>query len=158
MVEAVNRALREHFRPELLNRIDEVVIFHALDLERIKQIVRIHLAKVAQLVADRGLTLRATDRAVEALAREGYDPAFGARPLKRAVQRSVQNPLALELLEGAYPAGTTVTVDYADGGFQFEADRPRPDGAGDDGGAPGEAGKAAAKEHAAAGRGGKRRH
>jgi len=151
MVEAVNRALREHFRPELLNRIDEVVILHALDLERLKEIVRIQLQKVGALVKDRGLTLSVTDRAIEALAREGYDPAYGARPLKRAIQRSVQNPLALHLLEGAYPSGTTVTVDFADGGFQFAASQPvraATDGA--------KAGAGTKPEHAAAGRGTKR--
>jgi ATP-dependent Clp protease ATP-binding subunit ClpB len=124
MVESVNRALRDHFRPELLNRIDEIVIFHALDLERIKQIVRIQVAKVGAMVEGRGLTLTVTDRAIQALAREGYDAAYGARPLKRAIQRSVQNPLALKLLEGAFPAGTTVTVDHADGAFTFAAARP----------------------------------
>ena len=120
MVEEVNRQLRAHFRPELLNRIDDIVIFHALDLARIKQIVRIQLARLTELLAGRGLTLDVTDRAIEALAREGYDPAFGARPLKRAIQKEVQNPLALQLLEGAYPTGSTVTVDYKDGGFVFE--------------------------------------
>jgi len=124
MVESVNRALRDHFRPELLNRIDEIVIFHALDLERIKEIVRIQVAKVGAMVEGRGLALTVTDRAIEALAREGYDAAYGARPLKRAIQRSVQNPLALKLLEGAFPAGTTVTVDHADGAFTFASARP----------------------------------
>ncbi|MEP7028237.1 MAG: ATP-dependent chaperone ClpB [Candidatus Eisenbacteria bacterium] len=119
MVEAVNRALRAHFRPELLNRIDDIVIFHALDLERIQAIVKIQLEKLTALVAERGLALEVTDRAIEALAREGYDPAYGARPLKRAIQKEVQNPLALKLLEGAFPAGSSVVVDYADGQFQF---------------------------------------
>jgi ATP-dependent Clp protease ATP-binding subunit ClpB len=131
MVEEVNRQLRAHFRPELLNRIDDIVIFHALDLARIKQIVRIQLERLTELLSQRGLTLEVTDRAVEALAREGYDPAFGARPLKRAIQKEVQNPLALRLLEGAYPTGSTVTVDFKDGGFVFEGGsakvtRPKP--------------------------------
>jgi len=127
------------------------VIFHALELERLKEIVRIQLGKVGALVRDRGLALTVTDRAVEALAREGYDPAFGARPLKRAIQRSVQNPLALHLLEGAYPSGTTVTVDFADGAFRFAASRPETavtDGA--------KAGAGAKPERAAAGRVAKR--
>jgi ATP-dependent Clp protease ATP-binding subunit ClpB len=119
MVDAVNRQLRAHFRPELLNRIDDIVIFHALDLERIKEIVRIQLVKLTGMVAERGLALEVTERAIEALAREGYDPAFGARPLKRAIQKEVQNPLAMKLLEGAFAPGTKVTVDYEDGKFTF---------------------------------------
>jgi ATP-dependent Clp protease ATP-binding subunit ClpB len=121
MVAEVNRQLRAHFRPELLNRIDDIVIFHALDLERIQQIVRIQLEKLTAMVAQRGLTLELTDRAVLALAKEGFDPAFGARPLKRAIQKEVQNPLAMKLLEGTFPAGSTVTVDHQDGKFTFEA-------------------------------------
>jgi ATP-dependent Clp protease ATP-binding subunit ClpB len=121
MVEEVNRQLRAHFRPELLNRIDDIVIFHALDLDRIKQIVKIQLQNLQALVGQRGLSLEVTDRAIEALARDGYDPAFGARPLKRAIQRDVQNPLALQLLEGKFTPGTRVVVDYKDGGFTFEA-------------------------------------
>ena len=124
MVEAVNRALRAHFRPELLNRIDDIVIFHALDLERIKEIVRIQLVKLTQMVEGRGLALAVAERAIEALAREGYDPAFGARPLKRAIQKEVQNPLAMKLLEGTFPAGTKVTVDYEDGKFAFSGAAP----------------------------------
>jgi ATP-dependent Clp protease ATP-binding subunit ClpB len=124
MVEEVNRQLRSHFRPELLNRIDDIVIFHALDLDRIKQIVRIQLGNLQVLVGQRGLSLEVTDRAIEALARDGYDPAFGARPLKRAIQRDVQNPLAMQLLEGKFAPGTKVVVDYKDGGFAFEAAKP----------------------------------
>jgi len=124
MVEAVNRALRAHFRPELLNRIDDIVIFHSLDLDRIKEIVRIQLVKLTKLVADRGLGLEVTESAILALAREGYDPAFGARPLKRAIQKEVQNPLAMKLLEGTFPTGTVVTVDYEAGGFTFAGAAP----------------------------------
>jgi len=126
MVEAVNRALRAHFRPELLNRIDDIVIFHSLDLDRIKEIVRIQLVKLTKLVADRGLGLEVTESAILALAREGYDPAFGARPLKRAIQKEVQNPLAMKLLEGTFPTGTKVTVDYEAGGFTFAGAAPAP--------------------------------
>jgi ATP-dependent Clp protease ATP-binding subunit ClpB len=137
MVAEVNRQLRSHFRPELLNRIDDIVIFHALDLERIKAIVRIQLVRLTGMLAERGLSLEVTDRAIEALAREGFDPAYGARPLKRAIQKEVQNPMALKLLEGAFPAGTTVTVDYEDEKFTFAGGakpkpakgKPRPEGA-----------------------------
>ncbi len=138
MVEEVNRQLRSHFRPELLNRIDDIVIFHALDLERIKQIVRIQLERLSAMLAGRGLTLEVTESALEALAREGYDPAFGARPLKRAIQKQLQNPLALKLLAGAFPAGSTIKVDSRDGAFVIEGaesraakpkNQPRPEGA-----------------------------
>jgi ATP-dependent Clp protease ATP-binding subunit ClpB len=121
MVRAVNDALRTHFRPELLNRIDETVIFRSLELDQIERIVTIQLGKLAKLLEERGLTLDVTPRAVEALAREGYDPAYGARPLKRAIQRAVQNPLALKLLEGGFAPGSTVRVDSQDGAFTFEA-------------------------------------
>ncbi len=121
MVRAVNDALRTHVRPELLNRIDETVIFQSLELDEIKRIVRIQLDRLDRTLAERGLTLDVTERAIEALAREGYDPAFGARPLKRSIQRAVQNPLALKLLEGEFAPGATVKVDYAGGGFTFEA-------------------------------------
>jgi ATP-dependent Clp protease ATP-binding subunit ClpB len=100
------------------------VIFHALDLDRIKEIVRIQLVKLTKMVADRGLALEVTESAIEALAREGYDPAFGARPLKRAIQKEVQNPLAMKLLEGTFPTGTKVTVDYEAGGFTFAGAAP----------------------------------
>jgi ATP-dependent Clp protease ATP-binding subunit ClpB len=134
MVLAVNEALRDHFRPELLNRIDEIVIFHALDLEQIKRIVRIQLARLSKTLEERGLALDVTDRAVEALAREGFDPAYGARPLKRAIQRAVQNPLALKLLEGGFAPGSTVRVDFEGGAFTFasaaggKAEKPASDG------------------------------
>ncbi len=121
MVKAVNAALRSHFRPELLNRIDETVIFLGLDLAELTRIVRVQLLRVAKLLEARGHGLVATDRAVEALARDGHDPAFGARPLKRAIQRHLQNPLALKLLEGAFPAGSTIEVDYEGGAFVFGA-------------------------------------
>jgi len=128
MVAEVNRQLRAHFRPELLNRIDDIVIFHALDLERIKQIVKIQLQHLQALVAQRGVTLELTDRALEALARDGFDPAFGARPLKRAIQRDVQNPLAMKLLEGTFPPGSKVTVDWKEDAFTFEATKDKPAG------------------------------
>jgi ATP-dependent Clp protease ATP-binding subunit ClpB len=126
MVKAVEAALRAHFRPELLNRIDETVIFTGLELADLRRIVRVQLLKLAGLLEARGHGLEVTERAVEALAREGFDPAFGARPLKRAIQRRLQNPLALRILEGAFPAGATIEADFVDGEFAFTA---RPGGA-----------------------------
>jgi ATP-dependent Clp protease ATP-binding subunit ClpB len=120
MVRRVQDELRNYFRPEFLNRVDEIVIFHALTEKEIARIVEIQTRLLARLLEDRDLRLDLTERAAKALAHEGYDPAFGARPLKRAIQRRIQNPLALKLLEGAFAPGDTVRVDYKDGEFVFE--------------------------------------
>ena len=103
--------LKENFKPEFLNRIDEIVIYHTLPLEQIKRIVDIQIKGLEGRLADRHLNLEITDRARAFLAQEGYDPAYGARPLKRTLQRKVQDPLALMLLEGKFQEGDTVLVD-----------------------------------------------
>jgi ATP-dependent Clp protease ATP-binding subunit ClpB len=120
MVRRVQDELRNFFRPEFLNRIDEIVIFHALSEKEIGRIVEIQTRYLANLLRERDLKLEITPAAAKALAHEGYDPAFGARPLKRTIQRRIQNPLALRLLEGAFTAGNTVRVDYKDGDFVFD--------------------------------------
>jgi ATP-dependent Clp protease ATP-binding subunit ClpB len=107
----VMQELRNTLRPEFLNRIDEVVIFHPLGREEIARIVDIQLAHLRRRLADRRITLEVTDAARALLGREGYDPTFGARPLKRTIQRLVQDPLALKLLEHEFAEGDTVTVD-----------------------------------------------
>ncbi|OYV68060.1 MAG: ATP-dependent chaperone ClpB, partial [Gemmatimonadetes bacterium 21-71-4] len=112
----VTQALRQHFRPEFLNRVDDVVIFRPLGKDEIVRIVDLQLAHLEHLLADRKLALEVTPEAKELLAREGYDPAFGARPLKRAIQRLVQNPLALEVLEGHFAEGDRVVVAVGDDG------------------------------------------
>ncbi len=109
----VMETLKEHFKPEFLNRIDETVIFHALPLEQIKKIVDIQITVLQQRLAERRLNLEVGDRAREFLAREGYDPAYGARPLKRTLQRRIQDPLAMLLLEGRFAEGATVHVDLS---------------------------------------------
>ncbi len=114
--EAVLNVLRKHFRPEFLNRVDEVVVFHSLTQEHLKQIVDIQLNRVRTLLADRGLQLEVTDAAKAFLAREGWDPAYGARPLKRAVQRELQDLLALKILQGAFREGEAIRVDSGVGG------------------------------------------
>ncbi|MBI1809338.1 MAG: AAA family ATPase, partial [Gemmatimonadetes bacterium] len=116
LVEAqVLQALRGHFKPEFLNRVDDIIIFRPLGREQIDTIVGLQLQRMAKLLADRKLTLELTDEAKALVAREGYDPAFGARPLKRAIQRMVQNPLAMAVLEGKFVEGdhirATVQVD-----------------------------------------------
>ena len=107
--------LPKRFRPEFLNRIDDVIVFHSLDLAQIKRIIEIQLKRLAKLLSDRGLTIEISDAAKEQLAHEGYDPAFGARPLKRALQREIIDPLAMGLLEGRFNAGDVVFVNRKDG-------------------------------------------
>jgi ATP-dependent Clp protease ATP-binding subunit ClpB len=112
--------MRDFFRPEFLNRIDEIVEFHALSREQLAEIVDLQLARLRTRLADRGLELELTDAAKEALAEAGWDPTYGARPLKRAIQRLLENPLALRLLEGDFVAGDTVLVDARDSELVFE--------------------------------------
>ncbi|HEX4747887.1 MAG TPA: ATP-dependent chaperone ClpB [Gaiellaceae bacterium] len=112
--------LRDRFRPEFLNRVDEVVAFEALTREQLADIVELQLARLRERLAERQLSLEVTDEAKELLAEEGWDPAYGARPLKRAIQRLVENPLALELLEGRFEPGETVRVAARDGDLVFE--------------------------------------
>jgi ATP-dependent Clp protease ATP-binding subunit ClpB len=116
----VMSALRQKFRPEFLNRIDETIIFHALTQEHLVKIVDIQLERIKEFVADRNIDLRVSPAARQALAEEGFDPVYGARPLKRTIQRRIQDPLAMELLEGEFKAGDTVRVDFKDGEYVFE--------------------------------------
>ncbi len=107
----VMTALRARFRPEFLNRIDEIVLFHPLDRDHLKRIVDIQLVAILKRMADRHIDIELTDAAKELLVREGYDATFGARPLKRAIQRLILDPLALQVLEGKFAEGDTVVVD-----------------------------------------------
>ncbi len=115
----VMEALRAQFRPEFLNRIDEVIIFNALTRDEIKLIVDIQLRRLQALLAERKVRVELTDAAREMIAREGFDPLYGARPLKRVLQRRIQNPLAVKILEGELGNGDTVVVDVEDGGMVF---------------------------------------
>src|SRR2546427_1849241 len=112
-------ALRDVFRPEFLNRIDEIVEFHPLSREQLGEIVELQLARLRARLAERGLSLELTDAAKEAVAEAGWDPTYGARPLKRALQRLVENPLALRLLGGDFVQGDTVRVDAQNGELVF---------------------------------------
>jgi ATP-dependent Clp protease ATP-binding subunit ClpB len=112
--------MHEFFRPEFLNRIDEVVEFHQLTREQLAEIVELQLARLRERLADRGISIELTDAAKDALADAGWDPSFGARPLKRAIQRLVENPLALRLLEGEFGEGDTVRVDERAGELVFD--------------------------------------
>ena len=115
-----SEALTEHFRPEFLNRIDEIVVFKPLSREQLGEIVELQLTRLRERLAERGLGLELTDEAKELVAEAGWDPTYGARPLKRALQRLVENPLALRLLEGEFAEGDTVRADARDGELVFE--------------------------------------
>jgi ATP-dependent Clp protease ATP-binding subunit ClpB len=115
MKEAVTDELRRSFRPEFLNRIDEIIVFHALTEDHLKRIVEIQLGRLRERLADRKITLALTDEAKAHLVRVGYDPAYGARPLKRTLQKEVETPLAKRLLKGDIPDGAAVTADYDPG-------------------------------------------
>jgi ATP-dependent Clp protease ATP-binding subunit ClpB len=109
--DAINRVLQNHFRPEFLNRIDEIVVFMPLSREQLSEVVDFQLRRVSKLLADRGYFLEVSDAAKEFLADQGYDPAFGARPLKRTIQRELQDPLALKILAGEFREGDVIEVD-----------------------------------------------
>ncbi len=111
MVRRVMDALHGHFRPEFLNRIDDIIIFHNLTLEQLKKIIDIQAELLKKRLADRHLKITLTDRVKEFLAKVGFDPVFGARPLKRAIQRYIQDGLALQLLEGAFKEGDSILID-----------------------------------------------
>ncbi|MGH7645719.1 MAG: AAA family ATPase, partial [Gemmatimonadales bacterium] len=115
--------LRQHFRPEFLNRVDDVIIFRPLGTEEIARIVDLQLERVQALLAAKQLTLEVTPAAKQLLVAEGYDPVYGARPLKRAIQRLLQNPLALAVLEGEYQQGHRVRVDRAKDGAHLAFQR-----------------------------------
>jgi ATP-dependent Clp protease ATP-binding subunit ClpB len=109
--ERIWEVLRGHFRPEFLNRLDEVIVFNQLGREQIKSIVEIQLSSLRKRLADRGITLSLSDRAKEVLAEDSYDPSFGARPLKRSIQRLIQDPLARRILSGEFPQSSHIEVD-----------------------------------------------
>lgn len=115
----VMAALRKHFRPEFLNRIDDIIIFHALGRGELSQIVGLQIRKIEALLADQKIQLEITPAAQDFIAEVGYDPTYGARPLKRAIQRELQNPIATKILENAFLEGDTITIDVSEEGLQF---------------------------------------
>jgi ATP-dependent Clp protease ATP-binding subunit ClpB len=124
--DAVRLQLREHFRPEFLNRVDEIIVFRPLDESQLMEIVGLLLEGVRDRLAESGIGLELTDGARAFVAREGYDPTYGARPLRRAIQRAIENPLAKAVLAGEYARGDTVHVDVRDGALTFEKGTPAP--------------------------------
>jgi ATP-dependent Clp protease ATP-binding subunit ClpB len=123
MRDAVQAALKVRFLPEFLNRIDDIVIFHPLQRDEIRVIVELQLERLSDRLAESGLSLSVSDAAIDEIASVGYDPTYGARPLKRVIQRQIQNPLATALLRNAYEEGSTVYVDYNGSEFTFN-DQP----------------------------------
>jgi ATP-dependent Clp protease ATP-binding subunit ClpB len=113
-------ALREHFRPEFLNRVDEIIIFDRLTDEDLKKIVEIQLARLTKRLAQQNITLKLTDSAKTVIAREGYDPVYGARPLKRAIQHLLLDPLSINILEGKFGDGQTIIADAKNGRIDFK--------------------------------------
>jgi ATP-dependent Clp protease ATP-binding subunit ClpB len=115
----VNEALKEAFRPEFLNRVDEVIIFESLEREQLEQILDIQLKRLVERLQERHIGLELTPEAKQLIINEGYDPAYGARPLKRVIQRKLLDPMALQLLEGDFNEGDTIDVDTKNGEFEF---------------------------------------
>ena len=114
--------LREHFRPEFLNRVDDIVVFHALTEDQLTHIIDLRLAELQNLLADRKITLELTPAARSAIFKAGYDKQYGARPLKRAVQRMVQDKLAIQILEGSVLHGDKVLIDASPSGLTFKVE------------------------------------
>ncbi len=126
--EQIMNELKKRFRPEFLNRIDEIIIFHPLSEEEIKKIVDLLIAKLNKRLEDRGIRIVLTEEAKSALARRGYVPEFGARPLRRTIQRDIETPLSVKILEGTVKDGDTVKIDYdkEKGEFTFEVEKELP--------------------------------
>jgi ATP-dependent Clp protease ATP-binding subunit ClpB len=120
---AVLTEMRHHFRPEFLNRVDEIVVFHSLSEADLKKILNVQLGRLRARLAERQVEIELTETAATHLAREGYDPVYGARPLKRAIQKELETPLGRRLLAGEIKDGDKVLVDWKDGEFTFSAKR-----------------------------------
>lgn len=119
MEDVVFDVLRRNFRPEFLNRIDEIIIFRNLDEEQIARIVDIQLSRLSKRLAEKRITFEMTDSAKKFLASKGYDPVYGARPLKRAIQRYIENQLSIEIIKGAFPDGSGIKIDSDGSGISF---------------------------------------
>ena len=118
--------VRNYFRPEFINRIDEVVVFHALDERNIRSIAKIQLRYLEQRLRSMEMELRVSDAVLAELAKVGFDPIYGARPLRRAIQSYIENPLAKDILEGRFGPKDTIAVDYANGSFTFSKEESQP--------------------------------
>lgn len=120
----VLKALQKQFRPEFLNRVDDLILFHSLRKQELRKIVAIQIRRVQKRLADQKISLAITDTAIDSIAESGYDPVYGARPLKRAIQRLLENPIATKILETTFTEGATIHVDYSDDGLVFSHQEP----------------------------------
>ena len=119
MKSAVMEVVGQHFRPEFINRVDDLVVFHPLDQQQIRLIAGIQLGMLGKRLANIGLEMEITDEALDLLAEAGFDPVYGARPLKRAIQQQIENPLAQKILAGDFTSGETINIDVKDAAFTF---------------------------------------
>ncbi len=126
MLKRVMTALRSHFRPEFLNRVDETILFHTLSKTELRQIVTIQVKRIERLLAEQKITLELSDAAKNHITDVGYDPVYGARPLKRAIQRELENPLANKILENVFVEGDTIAIDCENNALQFRKIESRP--------------------------------
>ena len=120
----VNLALRKHFRPEFVNRIDDLIIFHSLKREQLRDIVRIQIKRIEKLLAEQKIAIQLSESAIDYIVEVGYEPAFGARPLKRAIQRELENTIATKILENYFTEGDKILVDCVDNKLVFTKDEP----------------------------------
>jgi len=118
--------VKTQFRPEFVNRIDEIVVFHALDEKHIRNIAKIQLRYLEERLAKLEMGLEVADSALAQLAKAGFDPVYGARPLKRAIQQSIENPLAKQILEGRFAAKDRIRVEFRNGAMQFDKAGAKP--------------------------------
>jgi ATP-dependent Clp protease ATP-binding subunit ClpB len=118
--DAVMGEVKSHFRPEFINRIDEIVVFHALDQKNIRSIAAIQLKRLEARVKAHDMTLEVSDAALDEIAKVGFDPLYGARPLKRAIQQEIENPVAKLILEGRFGPNDVIPVDFKAGAFKFD--------------------------------------
>jgi ATP-dependent Clp protease ATP-binding subunit ClpB len=125
MKAAVMEIVQQHFRPEFINRVDDIVVFHPLGKEQLRAIVDIQLGYLRKRLADRDMELVIDDSAKDLLGEAGFDPVYGARPLKRAIQQQVENPLAQRILKGEFGPGAKVSVSARGGELQFARAQPR---------------------------------
>ena len=120
----VNQALRKHFRPEFVNRIDDLIIFHSLKRKQLRDIVRIQIKRIEKLLAEQKIAIQLSESAIDYIVEVGYEPAFGARPLKRAIQRELENTIATKILENYFTEGDKILVDCVDNKLVFTKDKP----------------------------------
>jgi ATP-dependent Clp protease ATP-binding subunit ClpB len=120
--ETVMQVVGQHFRPEFINRVDEVVVFHPLMKEQIRAIADIQIDYLRKRLAEREMALELTEAALDKLGEAGFDPVYGARPLKRAIQQRIENPLAQKILAGEFASGDTIRIDAQDGEMLFVKD------------------------------------